>query len=138
MSLTKEFFLLGILVLLGAGISLALGWAHSPWLEPAVLSGEIQPIDAQGLDILWVDARSNKAYSEAHIEDAIWLNPKDPDTALLVIAEAWLSHPKPIVLYCSSDTCTTSKELAEWLRKQLPDAEIYSLQGGWSAWLQFN
>jgi rhodanese-related sulfurtransferase len=138
MSLTKEFFLLGILVLVGASFSLCMGWAQAPWMKPALQSGEIRAIDARGLDILWIDARSAKAFAEAHIKDAIWLNPNDPDAALMLIAENWLKNPKPIVLYCTSEACTSSKELANWLRNQLPDAEIYSLKGGWSAWLQLN
>ncbi|MGC6505321.1 MAG: rhodanese-like domain-containing protein [Coraliomargaritaceae bacterium] len=127
---------MGILTLLGASFSVCIGWAPAPWLRPTIHADEIRAADARGLDVLWVDARSHEDYSKAHIDDAIWLNPKDPDVALLPIAENWLNYPRPIVLYCSSDTCTTSKELAKWLRKQLPDVEIYSLQGGWSAWLQ--
>ncbi len=138
MSLTKEFSLFGILVLIGVGFSLFTGWAPPPWQKPTLESGEIRAIDARGLDILWIDARTQKAYAEAHIPNAIWLNTEDPDAELMHITVAWLENPKPIVLYCSSAACSSSKELANWLRNQLPDAEIYSLKGGWSSWLQLN
>ena len=138
MSLTKEFSLLGMLVLIGVGFSLVTGRAPPPWQKPTLESGEIRAIDARGLDILWIDARTEQAYAEAHIPNAIWLNPEDPDAELMHITVAWLENPKPIVLYCSSAACSSSKELANWLRNQLPDAEIYSLKGGWSSWLQIN
>jgi hypothetical protein len=39
-------------------------------------------------------------------------------------------------VYCGSESCGTSKRIAERLRESLPDAEIYSLKGGWDAWVQ--
>jgi len=47
---------------------------------------------------------------------------------------AWLPAPRPIIVYCGSESCGTSKRIAERLREALPDAEIYSLKGGWDAW----
>ncbi|MGB0416771.1 MAG: rhodanese-like domain-containing protein, partial [Coraliomargarita sp.] len=41
-------------------------------------------------------------------------------------------NPRVIVVYCSSESCSTSREVAEQLRLELPDAEIYSLKGGWN------
>ena len=46
----------------------------------------------------------------------------------------WLIQPRPIVVYCKGEDCGTSKRIAERLRKSLPDAEIYSLKGGDTAW----
>jgi 3-mercaptopyruvate sulfurtransferase SseA len=134
MSLLREFFLLGILVLAGAIVSLFLGWASHPWHGLPIKPGEIRAEDVRGLDVLWLDARPESAYVKAHIKSALWFNPEDPQAALLLAADAWLTDPKPIVIYCASESCATSGELAEWLRIQLPDAEIYNLQGGWAAW----
>ena len=138
MSLTKEFSLLGILALAGAGFSLCIGWAAPPWHGPALAAGEIRAADARGLDILWLDARPAAAYREAHVPGALWLDPEDRDAALLTAVQAWLEKPRPVVVYCAGHSCTTSKELAEWLRSQLPEAEIHSLQGGWAAWRQLD
>ena len=82
-----------MLVLIGVGFSLVTGRAPPPWQKPTLESGEIRAIDARGLDILWIDARTEKAYAEAHIPNAIWLNPEDPDAELMHITVAWLENP---------------------------------------------
>ena len=46
----------------------------------------------------------------------------------------WLIQPRPIVVYCKGEDCGTSKRIAKRLRKSLPEAEIYSLKGGDTAW----
>lgn len=138
MPLTKEFTLLGILTLLGAGFSLFIGWASPPWLATQLASGEIRVIDAQALDILWLDARPAPDFHKAHIPGALWFDPEDREAGLVAAVEAWLEKPQPIIVYCSDQACATSRELADWLRSQLPDAEIYSLKGGWAAWRQLN
>jgi 3-mercaptopyruvate sulfurtransferase SseA len=48
----------------------------------------------------------------------------------------WLMNPRTIIVYCGSESCATSKLIADRLRESLPDAEIYSLKGGWNAWVQ--
>lgn len=121
---------------LGAAFSLFNGLAPLPWRQPELAAGEIRGIDAGVLDPLWVDARSKKDYDVAHIPQAILLNEDNWENQIDDLIGAWLTNPRPIVVYCSSESCGTSKRIATRLRDALPDTEIYSLKGGWDAWLQ--
>ena len=135
-SLIKEFSLIALLTSIGAAFSLFHGWSPLPWAEPELGPGEIQLIDAQALDVIWLDARSAEAFAREHIPGALHVEEGDPDAALLQLMELWLPEPRPIVVYCGSESCDTSRRVADQLRASLPEAEIYSLKGGWDAWEQ--
>ena len=134
MSIFREFCILALLVLLGASYSLVSGLSPLPWAEPELLAGEIRLLDAKVLDVIWVDARKEADYEAGHIPGAILLNEDDWDNGLIRLMEQWLGNPRPIIIYCSDAGCGTSKRVAERLRRDLPDTEIYSLKGGWNAW----
>lgn len=133
-SLGREFAALTVLTALGAAYSLFAGWSPLPWEPPPLAAGEIRPADATLLDPIWLDARSPEAHAADHIPGAIFFDPQDWDASLPDLMEAWLPAPRPIVVYCGSQSCATSREIAEYLRAALPEAEIYSLKGGWDAW----
>jgi rhodanese-related sulfurtransferase len=128
--------LLGILLLTGVGsvYSLFSGLSPLPWAEPELAAGEIRLMDAQALEVIWLDARSPEEFEAGHIPGALFFDPNDWDSGLLVLMEAWLNDPRPIVVYCGSESCDTSQRIAEQLRSALDGAEIYSLKGGWGAW----
>jgi rhodanese-related sulfurtransferase len=130
----KQFCLILLLTLLGTCYSLLSGIAPLPWAEPEIGPGEILVIDAKVLDSIWVDARSAEEFGEAHIPGALHFDTGDEGNSLLQIIQQWLEQPRPIVVYCSDAGCGTSRKVAETLRENLPDAEIYSLKGGWDAW----
>jgi len=133
-SLIKEFALIAALTLTGAAYSLVSGLSPLPWAEPELAAGEIRLTDAQVLDVIWLDARTIEEFEEGHIPDALFFDEGDWDLGLITLMNAWLMDPRPIVIYCGSESCGTSKRIAERLRATLPDAEIYSLKGGWDAW----
>ena len=120
----REISFIIALTLLGVAFSLFSELAPLPWAEPGLAAGEIRPADARALQVIWIDARDEADYHAEHI------------TGIIQLMETWLTHPRPIVVYCGSQRCGTSKRIAERLRKALPDAEVYSLKGGWDAWLQ--
>ncbi len=132
----REFSIIAILTCIGAAFSLSSGLAPLPWAEPVLAAGEIHTVDARALEVLWLDARSEADYEAAHIPEAICLNEDNWDDGIVELMGAWLTNPRPIVVYCGSESCGTSKRIAERLREALPDAEIYSLKGGWDAWVQ--
>lgn len=132
MSLIREFILIGIVVCIGSAYSLVSGLAPLPWAIPELESGEIRFEDTAALDALWLDARSQDAYQSAHVNGALWFDVENLDDSLIFVTEEWLEQMRPIIVYCSSESCSTSREVAEQLRANLPDAEIYSLKGGWS------
>ncbi|MFQ3225185.1 MAG: rhodanese-related sulfurtransferase [Lentimonas sp.] len=132
----REFSIIALLTCIGAAFSLFSGLAPLPWAEPALAAGEIQLVDARALDVVWVDARSEADYNADHIAEAMLLNDDNWETGVVELMGAWLMNPRPIIVYCGSESCGTSKRIADRLREALPDAEIYSLKGGWDAWLQ--
>jgi rhodanese-related sulfurtransferase len=131
-SLLRELIIIATLVAVGMGYSLFNGLAPLPWVEPALEVGEIRLVDAEVIDPLWIDARAEDDYTAGHIDGALSLNEANWETHLVELIGAWLESPRPIVVYCASESCGTSKRIAERLRSNLPDAEIYSLHGGWS------
>ena len=132
----REISCIIALTLLVAAFSLFSGLASPPWAEAELAAGEIRPTDARALQVIWIDARSAADYRTEHIPAAIYLNQEHWETGIIELMDAWLTQPRPIVVYCGSAGCGTSKRIAERLREALPDAEIYSLKGGWDAWLR--
>ncbi len=130
----REFSIIALLTALGTAYSLISGLAPLPWAEPKLQAGEIRLADAQVLDVIWVDARSEAEYAAGHAPDALFYDQGDPAGSIADILERWLQAPRVIVIYCADAGCGTSRQIAEELRRDLPDAEIYSLKGGWSAW----
>lgn len=130
----REFVIIALLTALGSAFSLYHGWAPLPWAEPEIEAGEILLADAQSLDVIWLDARSMEEFETDHIPGALYFNEGSWDSGLFALMEAWLGQPRPIVIYCGSASCGTSKRIADQLRVSLPEAEIYTLKGGWDAW----
>ena len=125
-----------ILLLTGIGIvsSLVGGLSQLSGAKPELEAGEIYLADAQALNAIWVDARAIKEFEEGHLPATLFFDESDWDTGLFELMNTWLLQPRPIVIYCGTEACGTSKRIAERLRKSLPDAEIYSLKGGSATW----
>jgi rhodanese-related sulfurtransferase len=132
----KQCLILLALATTGAAYSLISGISPLPWVEPELAVGEIGIEDAKTIDAIWVDARPLDEYEQAHIPEAIFFAEEAWDEGLVGLTNVWLTEPRPIVVYCGSESCGTSQRIAERLRDALPDAEIYSLEGGWDAWQQ--
>ena len=130
----REFLIIALLTILGTAYSLISGLAPLPWSGPQLAAGEIRLADARVLDVIWVDARSEAEFAEGHAPDALFYDQANPTGSIFNVLERWLEQPRVIVVYCADEGCGTSKQVAWELRDNLPDAEIYSLKGGWSAW----
>ena len=130
----RELCIILLLTMIGIAYSLVGGLSPQPGAEPELQAGEIYLADAQTLNPIWVDARALEEFEEGHLPGALFFDESDWDTGLLELMNTWLMQPRPIVIYCGSEACDTSKRIAERLRKSLPDAEIYSLKGGSVAW----
>ena len=130
----RELCIILLLTVIGIAYSLVGGLSPQPGAEPELQAGEIYLADAQALNAIWVDARTIKEFEESHLPGALFFDESDWDTELLELMNIWFIQPRPIVIYCGSETCETSKRIAERLRKSLPNGEIYSLKGGSTAW----
>lgn len=112
----------------------ALGWAI---LHPLPAWNETHvPLEralAWGDKVLWVDARSDKVYAEAHIPGALSLNDENFLRQLPAVKSAW-TPGRRVIVYCSSQKCGAAYAMAERLQATTGWPDIYVLQGGWEAW----
>lgn len=136
----QALFLLGIACLPAICQAVFYG-ASAPWQKPAVREGEVElaQVEAWGANVMWVDARPEAQFQERHIPGAILLNEDRWNELLPAFLQQW-SPEKQIVVYCSSQSCAASHDVARRLQEEagLPKETIHVLHGGWEAWLAAN
>ena len=105
------------------------------WSEEVLGEGEVFLPTALdwGKDVLWLDARHISKFKKEHIPGALPLNEDDWDGLLEKVMEEY-NPSKKIVVYCGSETCKPSHDVAERLRKQVGWKDVFVLKGGWEAW----
>ncbi len=105
-------------------------------LDDALQEGEIRLQDAAALPrpVLWIDARSRSEFDQGHIPGAVLLNEDHWDDLLPMVLEAWMPG-QPLVIYCGSEECRASRQVAERLRVEAGLPDVHVLKGGWEAWL---
>jgi rhodanese-related sulfurtransferase len=86
--------------------------------------------------VLWVDARSRKAYEKKHVPGALRLNEDEWSAMLVPLLDTW-QPDKKIVVYCNKQQCQSSHEVAKRLRETGVEP-VYVLKGGWKTWLDAN
>ena len=106
------------------------------WNAPAVGKDEatLEQVQSWGDAVMWIDARPAVQFEREHIPNALLLNEDSWDELLPPMLAAW-SPEKRIVVYCSSQSCAASHEVARRLREEAELKEVYVLHGGWEAWL---
>ena len=115
-------------------LSLQTGLSPRPWAKPAISPGQIGLSDATALEVIWLDARSAEDFEQSHIPGALFYDQATPVDNLATLFHLWIENPRPIVVYCADEGCGSSEKVAEYLRENLPDAEVYTLKGGWASW----
>ena len=88
-----------------------------------------------GANAIWVDARPDNEFEQDHVPGAISLNEDRWNELLPTLLAQW-SLEKKIVVYCSSQSCNASREVARRLRDEAGLEEVFVLQGGWETWLK--
>ena len=89
---------------------------------------------AWGGDAIWVDARPEEEFEKQHVPGAILLNEDRWNEMLPRMLATW-SPEKRVVVYCSSESCGASREVARRLREEARLQNVFVLEGGWEAWL---
>lgn len=84
-------------------------------------------------DYLWIDARSAAHFANRHIPGALPLNEDAWDDLLPAVLQAWPTG-QPAIVYCDSQACEASDDVANRLR-EFGVAPVFILKGGWEAWL---
>ncbi len=111
--------------------------ADVSWNAPAVAKDEVELAQAQSWadGVLWLDARPDAQYQADHIPHAYQLNEDRWSELLPQFLTLW-SPDKKTVVYCSSQSCAASHEVARRLREEAQLKEVYVLHGGWEAYLE--
>lgn len=107
------------------------------WQAPAVAKGEVtlQEARAWGETVIWLDARPDAQYAQDHIPGATQLNEDRWNELLSPMLAAW-SPDRWVIVYCSSQSCAASHEVARRLREEAQLKNVFVLHGGWETWLE--
>ncbi len=127
-------FLLGLAAVCAAAVAL-FHPDRPPWNLPPPSADEISVGGALSLKgkPLWVDARSQALFQQAHIAGALLLNEDHWNSQLGAVIEQW-EPGRVVVVYCGSQSCDASHAVAARLRRSIGIEPVYVLQGGWEAW----
>ena len=99
---------------------------------PRVTWSETEPRAAAG-EWLLVDARAEELYAARHIPGAISLPAHAYPEMLQFFAEDHGTE-KTVVVYCGTEDCEVSTELAIRLRDEAGLSDVRVLEGGFLAW----
>lgn len=109
------------------------------WRAPAVQKDEVTLDQARawGDNVIWIDARPDEQFAQRHVPNAISLNEDRWDELLPQMLATW-SPDRHVIVYCSSQSCAASHEVARRLREQAGLNNVSVLHGGWEAWVEAN
>ncbi len=137
LSLPKQVFLLLLLASVSAVLNFGLFRNDFNWQTASEHVSELSVHAAAKLaehtPILFVDAREQAAFEKEHIRDAVLLNETEWESQFDGFMAVW-EPGQIIIVYCSSQACEASQQVAKRLRRELGVSEIYILKGGWEAW----
>jgi rhodanese-related sulfurtransferase len=127
------FLLLGLALLPGIGQAL---YFHDriSWQSP-VPSGDLVSVvqaEAWGINALWIDARPDEEFARDHFPNALQLNEDRWNELLPHVVAGW-SPEKKVVVYCGSQSCGSSRAVAQRLRDEAQIKGVFVLEGGWEA-----
>ncbi len=135
-SLLRQSLLLLALALLPAAGQALYYRNKISWQSPIPASEMVTVAQARGWgdNAIWVDARPAEEFEEKHVPGALSLNEDHWNDLLPAMLMAW-SPQKRVVVYCSSESCGSSREVARRLREEAGLKNVFVLEGGWEAWL---
>jgi rhodanese-related sulfurtransferase len=133
--LRQTALLLGLALLPGIGQALYYRDKVS-WQTPVAASDLVTVAQARawGGTAIWVDARPQEEFEREHVPNAVLLNEDRWNELLPQMLATW-SPEKRVVVYCSSQSCGASREVARRLREEAGLKNVFVLGGGWEAWL---
>ncbi len=109
------------------------------WTAPVAPKETLSVDQARALGdrATWIDARPEEEFNQRHVPGALLLNEDRWNELLPAVLEKW-SPQKPMIVYCSSNGCGASREVARRLRTEAQLKNVFVLEGGWEAWLASN
>ena len=136
-SLARQALILAALALV-PGMGEAVYFRHKISWQSAIPPSELATVAqarAWGENVIWVDARPDEDFARDHVPGALSLNEDRWNELLPQFLATW-SPEKRVVVYCSSQSCNASREVARRLRDEAQLKNVFVLQGGWEEWLQ--
>jgi rhodanese-related sulfurtransferase len=139
----RQAAILAVLALLPALVEAIYFRDKISW-RTSIPPSEMATVDqarAWGETAIWVDARPQDDYDREHVPGAILLNEDRWGQLLPDVLAVW-TPDKKVVVYCSSEGCNASRDVARRLREevQLKDAAggncVFVLEGGWEEWVK--
>ena len=126
--------ILGLATLLAAA-ALALDPRARALLSDAPAGDEIALAAARAYadPILWLDARPAADFARDHIPEALPLSLDEWDNRIVDVLARWQPGTR-VIVYCDDRACSTSRTVAEKLRREYQFDDVRILHGGWSAW----
>ena len=106
--------------------------------QSSIAESDMVSIDdaiAWGQNAIWVDARPDDEFEKEHVPGAISLNEDRWNELLPQFLPQW-SPEKKVVVYCSSQGCNASRDVARRLRNDAQLQNVFVLKGGWEAWVK--
>jgi len=133
--LRQSFLLLALACLPAVGQALYYRDKVS-WQSPVAASDMVTLAQARawGGNAIWIDARPEKEFDQQHVPGAVLLNEDRWNELLPQMLATW-SPEKRVVIYCSSESCGASREVARRLREEARLQNVFVLEGGWEGWL---
>ena len=136
-SLLRQSLLLLALALL-PGLAEAIYFRDKISWESPVAASELVTVAiarSWGNDAIWVDARPQNEFEQKHVPGAVLLNEDRWNELLPQMLASW-SPEKRVIVYCSSESCGASREVARRLRSEAGLKNVFVLEGGWEAWVE--
>jgi rhodanese-related sulfurtransferase len=96
---------------------------------------DVDRAQSWGANAMWVDARPDNEFERDHVPGAILLNEDRWNELLPQFLGQW-SPEKRIIVYCSTQSCNASREVARRLRDEVGLKDVFVLKDGWEAWLK--
>ena len=81
-------------------------------------------------EAFWIDARSDEDFEKGQLKGALSLNEERWEEQIVDFLDVW-NPDAPTVVYCSSQACLRSHEVAERLKAELGVENVFVLKGGW-------
>jgi rhodanese-related sulfurtransferase len=136
-SLVRQALILAALAFVPGFVQAIFFWDKVSWRSPVAASEMVTVTQARawGENTIWVDARPDNEFGRDHVPGALPLNEDRWSELLPQFLAAW-SPEKKVVVYCSSEGCNASREVAHRLRKEAQLANVFVLEGGWEEWLK--
>ena len=103
-----------------------------PLCDPATIKPDEICFDQVPEDALWIDARTrNEWQKNGYPNSILWnLDPSEDSNKMEADAVFKIAESKLVVVYCTSQACGTSRQIAEKIRKLQLGAEVRVLHGG--------